>query len=186
LVAIGASTGGPAALEGVLSHWPADFPGAVVIAQHIGPDFAPSLAEWLSQRCRLKVRLAGDGDRPQPGEVLVANGAGHLVMTAKRNWSYVPDPRECPFQPSVDALFRSLAMRWPWPSVAVLLTGIGRDGAQGLLELRQAGWYTIAQDEKTCVVYGMPQAAHQLGAARCVLSVTDIAGHVAERLRRGS
>ena len=128
VVAIGASTGGPSALDSVLGRWPADFPAAVVIAQHIAPDFAPSLVEWLGEHCPLKVRIASAGDRPEPGVVLIANGVGHLVMTAKRTWSYVSDPRECPFQPSVDALFRSLTAHWPWPSVAVLLTGIGRDG----------------------------------------------------------
>jgi two-component system response regulator WspF len=84
----------------------------------------------------------------------------------------------------VDALFLSLAAHWPWPAVAVLLTGIGRDGAQGLLELRRQGWYTIAQDEATSVVYGMPHAARQLGAARCVLPLDQIGAHVAERLGR--
>jgi chemotaxis response regulator CheB len=184
LVAIGASTGGPAALESILSGWPATFPAAVVIAQHIAPDFAASLAEWLGRRSPLTVRLAAPGDRPRAGEVLIANGAEHLVLTADRAWAYAAEPRECAYQPSVDALFHSLAVHWPWPAVAVLLTGIGRDGAEGMLELRQKGWHTVAQDEASSVVYGMPQAAHRLGAARSVLSLDMIGPHVAERLGR--
>jgi chemotaxis response regulator CheB len=181
-VAIGASTGGPAALEAILTRWPATFLGAAVVAQHIAPDFAGSLAEWLAQRTRLKVRLAAAGDRPRTGEVLIANGAEHLVLTAERAWAYSAEPRECPYQPSVDALFHSLAAYWPWPAVAVLLTGIGRDGADGLLELRGKGWHTVAQDEASSVVYGMPQAAHRLGAACRVLPLDLIGSHVAERL----
>jgi chemotaxis response regulator CheB len=184
LVALGASTGGPAALEAILARWPATFPAAVVIAQHIAPDFAGSLADWLGRRSRLTVRLAATGDRPRAGEVLIANGAEHLVLTADRTWAYAAEPRECPYQPSVDALFHSLAAHWPWPAMAVLLTGIGRDGAEGLLALRQKGWHTVAQDEATSVVYGMPQAAHRLGAARSVLPLDLIGGHVAERLGR--
>ncbi|HKI33628.1 MAG TPA: chemotaxis-specific protein-glutamate methyltransferase CheB [Gemmataceae bacterium] len=182
LVAVGASTGGPAALKAILAHWPATFPAAVVIAQHIAPDFAGSLADWLDEHSALAVRLALPGDRPEAGVALIANGAEHLVLAANRCWTYSAEPRECPFQPSVDALFRSLAAHWPWPAVAVLLTGIGRDGAEGLLELRHKGWHTVAQDEATSVVYGMPQAARQLGAARHVLPLDSISAHVAERV----
>jgi chemotaxis response regulator CheB len=182
LVAIGASTGGPAALEAILARWPSTFPAALVIAQHIAPEFATSLADWLDQRSELTVRLAAVGDRPQAGVALIANGADHLMMAADHRWSYSVEPHECPYQPSVDALFRSLAVHWPWPAVAVLLTGIGRDGAEGLLELRHKGWHTVAQDEATSVVYGMPQAARRLGAARRVLPLDRIAAHVAERL----
>jgi len=182
LVAIGASTGGPAALEAILARWPPGFPAALVIAQHIALEFAALLADWLDQRSELTVRLAVPGDRPQAGVALVANGAEHLLLTPQRTWTYSPAPHDCAYQPSVDALFHSLAAHWPWPSVAVLLTGIGRDGAEGLLELREKGWHTIAQDEATSVVYGMPQAARRLGAARRILALDLIATAVAERL----
>jgi chemotaxis response regulator CheB len=184
LVAVGASTGGPAALEAILSEWPSTFPAAVAIAQHIGSDFARELADWLGDRSELMVRIAEPGDRPQAGVVLIAKGTDHLVMTANRTWAYSADPRECPYQPSVDALFHSLATHWPWPALAVLLTGIGRDGAQGLLELRRQNWHTVAQDEATSVVYGMPKAANDIGAARCVLALGLIGPHLAERLGR--
>jgi chemotaxis response regulator CheB len=182
LVAIGASTGGPQALRTILSEWPKDFPAAVLVVQHISADFAAPLASWLAEACRLTVRTARDGDRPQAGIVLVAGTDDHLVMKPEGTLVYSNEPARNPFRPSVDVLFYSLAHRWLRPSVAVLLTGIGRDGAQGLLELRRAGWHTIAQDERTSVVYGMPQAASQLGAAREVLPVERIGASVARQI----
>ena len=121
----------------------------------------------------------------EPGVVLVAASNDHLVMTRNRTLSYTSEPIDCPFRPSVDVLFGSLAKHWPEPSVAVLLTGIGRDGADGLLRLRQAGWHTIAQDEATSVVYGMPQAAVQMKAAREVLPAQEIAAHISAAIKRG-
>jgi chemotaxis response regulator CheB len=182
LVAIGASTGGPQALRAILSQWPKDFPAGVLIAQHISADFAESLAAWLSDGCKLAVRTARNGDRPQAGVVLVAGTDDHLVMGPDGFVYYSREPLDNPFRPSVDVLFHSLVRHWRQPSVAVVLTGIGRDGAAGLLELRRAGWHTIAQDERTSVVYGMPQAAHQLGAAAEILAMEDIAASVARRL----
>lgn len=184
LVAIGASTGGPHALQAILSKWPKDFPGAVLVAQHISADFAASLAVWLSGSCKLTVRTARDGDRPQAGSVLVAGTDDHLVMRPEGSLVYTREPIGNPFRPSVDVLFQSLARHWQRPSVGVLLTGIGRDGAHGLLELRRTGWHTIAQDERTSVVYGMPQAASQLGAAVEILPVGEIAAAVAQHVRR--
>ena len=185
LVAIGASTGGPHALQAILSKWPRDFPAAVLVAQHISADFATSLATWLSDGCELTVRRAHDGDRPQAGIVLVAGTDDHLVMRPEGTLVYTREPIGNPFRPSVDVLFQSLAGHWRRPSVAVLLTGIGRDGAQGLLELRNAGWHTIAQDEATSVVYGMPQAAADIGAAAEILPVDKIASHITNYLAGG-
>ena len=132
-VAIGASTGGPQAIRAILSKWPRDLPAATVVAQHISADFAGSLAAWLSDGCRLAVRTAASGDRPQAGVVLVAGTDDHLVMRSDKTLVYAKEPIGNPFRPSVDVLFQSLAQHWPSPSVGVLLTGIGRDGAQGLL-----------------------------------------------------
>jgi chemotaxis response regulator CheB len=182
VVALGASTGGPQALKAILSKWTAGFPAAVLIAQHISMDFADSLAEWLAHGSALKVRTARDGDRPQPGVALVAGTDDHLKLTPDGSLVYAREPLENPFRPSVDVLFQSLARYWQHPSVAVLLTGIGRDGAQGLLDLRRAGWHTIAQHGSTCVVDGMPQAARQLGAAVEVLPVEQIGESVARHL----
>jgi two-component system response regulator WspF len=178
LIAIGSSTGGPQALERVLSKWPADFPGSVIVAQHIGADFAGSLAQWLTDRSRLDVRPAIGGDAPKPGTVLVAATNDHLVMRSNRTLAYTADPLQSPYRPSVDVLFDSLAAHWPWPSVAAVLTGIGRDGAQGLLKLRRAGWHTIAQDEASSVVFGMPQAAAEVGAASRILPIENMANHI--------
>jgi two-component system response regulator WspF len=182
LVAIGASTGGPNALQGVVSKWPKDFPAAVLIIQHIGADFADSLAAWLSNNCQLKVRIARDGDRPWPGVALLAGTDDHLAMQPDGTLVYTKEPIDNPFRPSVDVLFKSLACHWRRPSVAVLLTGIGQDGARGLLDLRRAGWHTIAQDQRTSVVYGMPQAARDLNAAVRILAVEEIGAAVAQQV----
>jgi two-component system, chemotaxis family, response regulator WspF len=184
LVAIGASTGGPQAIQTILSQWPRDFPAGVIVVQHIGADFAASLATWLSENCKLTVRTVCDGDRPQAGIVLVAGTDDHMAMRPDGTLGYTKEPAENPFRPSADVLFHSLACYWRRPSVAVLLTGIGRDGARGLLELRQSGWHTIAQDEATSVVYGMPQAASQLGAAVEVLAIGEIAASAAHQINR--
>ena len=184
LVAMGASTGGPHALRVILSAWPRDFPAAVLVAQHISADFTAALTSWLSDGCELTVRSARDGDRPRAGTVLVAGTDDHLVLRAEGTLGYTKEPIGNPFRPSVDVLFQSLARHWGSPAVAVLLTGIGRDGAQGLLELRRAGWHTIAQDQRTSVVYGMPQAASQLGAAVDILPVTEIAATITRQIGR--
>ncbi|OHB76082.1 MAG: hypothetical protein A2W31_03120 [Planctomycetes bacterium RBG_16_64_10] len=184
IVAIGASTGGPQAVQAVLSPWPREFPAAVIIAQHIGADFADPLAKWLAESCRLEVRTARDGDRPKAGTVLVAGTEDHLILQHDGKLAYTSQPVANPFRPSADVLFRSLAQYGGPQNVAVLLTGIGRDGAHGMLELRRAGWHTIAQDEPTSVVYGMPQAARELGAAAEILPVRAIADSIIRRIAR--
>ena len=173
MLAIGASTGGPQALAEILTALPADFPGAILICQHIAADFAPGLADWLADRTKRPVKLAKSGDRPVAGTAFLAGTDDHL---------YERDPIDNFNRPSVDVLFNSLATNWGEPAVGVLLTGMGKDGALGLLRLKQSGWHTIAQDEKSCVVFGMPQAAIQLGAASNVLPLDKIAAAVMARL----
>jgi two-component system response regulator WspF len=182
LVAVGASTGGPQALHSIFAEWPEDFPAGVIVAQHIGADFAGSLVHWLAEKSGLEIRAAAPGDSPRPGTVLVAATNDHLVMREDRKLDYTREPGDSPYRPSVDVLFRSLLAHWPRQSVAVVLTGIGRDGAQGLLELRNAGWHTIAQDQESSVVYGMPQAAAEVGAAAHVLPIDKIATHITGHL----
>ncbi|MGA2059096.1 MAG: chemotaxis response regulator protein-glutamate methylesterase [Thermoguttaceae bacterium] len=182
LVAIGASTGGPNALQTILSKWPKEFPAAVLIVQHISADFADSLGAWLSNNCQMTVRIAREGDRPRAGVVLVAGTDDHLVMNPDGTLSYTKQPIDNPFRPSVDVLFKSLARHWRRPSIAVLLTGIGQDGARGLLDLRSKGWHTIAQDQHTSVVYGMPQAASKFNAAVKILPVGEIGTAIAQHL----
>lgn len=184
LVALGASTGGPEALARIVETFPADFPAAVVIIQHIGADFAPSLVRWLQERACLRVRLAGDGDAPVRGEILVAGTNDHLVLGRDRRLVYTRHPADNPYRPSVDVFFSSLAACWLKPGVAALLTGMGADGARGLLALRQCGWFTLAQDQDSSVVYGMPQAAAQLGAACQVLPLSRLAPAMLAHLTR--
>jgi two-component system response regulator WspF len=183
LVAIGASTGGPQALRTILSRLPDKFPAGVIIVQHISADFAESLAAWLADGCKLTVRTARNDDLPEAGAVLVAGTDDHLIMRPEGTLAYTSEPIDNPFRPSVDVLFQSLARSWRRPSVGVLLTGIGRDGALGLLELRRAGWHTIAQDQQTSVVYGMPQAAKLLDAAAEILPMGEIADSAVQQIR---
>jgi two-component system response regulator WspF len=179
LVAIGASTGGPAALAHLLSELPAQFPAALVIIQHVDVQFAAGLADWLQAQTALTVRLAQEGCRLQVGTVWLAGTNDHMVLTPQHTLSYVAEPRDYPYRPSVDVFFKSLvehgAEHWPAKVAGVLLTGMGRDGAAGLAVLRRAGWYTIAQDQASSVIYGMPKAAAEAGAAMQILSLEAIA-----------
>ncbi len=184
ILLIGASTGGPPALEAILCQLPEDFPGSIIIAQHIGAEFVGELATWLNDRCRLKVRLALNGDVPEKGTVLIANSAQHLQLRKAGTLGYTLDPILSPYKPSVDVLFQSFAQHWATPCVAALLTGMGDDGAQGLLDLRKVGWHTVAQDKESCVVYGMPKAATLIGAASRVLQLRDMAGHFESLIRQ--
>jgi len=179
LVAIGASTGGPAALAHILSRLPGGFPAAVVVIQHVDVQFAAGLADWLQAQTSLKVRLVQDGCRLEVGTVWLAGTNDHLILTPHHTLSYVAEPRDYPYRPSVDVFFKSLAKNgpkpWPGKAAGVLLTGMGRDGAEGLAALRRAEWYTIAQDQASSVVYGMPKAAAEAGAAMQIVSLEAVA-----------
>jgi two-component system, chemotaxis family, response regulator WspF len=164
LVAIGASTGGPSAIARVLASLPRPLPFAIVIVQHVSSDFVAGFAEWLAAESRRAVRLARHGDRLSRDDIVIAGEDRHLVLETNGTLAYTDAPLELVHRPAVDELFSSLA-RNATPGVAVLLTGMGRDGAEGLARLRGAGWHTIAQDETSSVVWGMPGAAHRLGAA---------------------
>lgn len=174
LIAIGASTGGPKALATILASFPATTEAAVVIVQHVNEQFAGGLVEWLGAQTRLRVQLAREGHSIAPGVAVVAGTNDHLVVTPSRTLSYTPLPAENPYRPSADVFFSSVANHWPSASAAALLTGMGKDGAQGLLRLRRAGWHTIVQDEASCVIYGMPKAAVDLGAAVEILPIEKI------------
>lgn len=179
IVAIGASTGGPQALSRVLSALPPNFPAAVLVAQHVDEHFAPGLAAWLQHHSPLPVRIARHGEPVAPHTVYLAGSKDHLIYVEPEGdqppvLHYTPCPRETPYRPSVDALFASLAEPHRAPRVGVLLTGMGRDGAEGLLALRQSGALTIAQDAPTSVVFGMPKAAIELKAAAEVLAIDAI------------
>jgi two-component system chemotaxis response regulator CheB len=174
-VAMGASTGGPAAVLRILRGLPASFPLPVLLVIHIGKIFAVGLAEWLDSQSPLRVAYAVDGDAiPDAGRVILAPPDRHLLVDGGRlRLSGAPERHSC--RPSVDALFESAALEAGAKAAGVLLTGMGKDGAEGLLKMRQAGAWTAAQDRETSVVYGMPMEAARIGAAGRILALDDVA-----------
>jgi two-component system response regulator WspF len=186
LVVLGASTGGPAALADILSRLPAVVNAGIVIIQHIGKEFSHELALWLGSNCRLQVKVATPGCRPEAGVVWLAGTNEHLVLTKHGTLEYRVEPAGCFYRPSVDVFFKSVAAHWSPQGVAILLTGMGRDGGEGLLALRRCGWRTIAQDKATSVVYGMPRAAAELGAAERILPLGEIADALMRGLNNGA
>jgi len=183
IVAIGASAGGPSALATVLGGLPANFGAGIVIVQHVDQSFAEGMAGWLDGQTQLTVRIALEGERPVPGCALLAATNDHLRMAANGKLTYTREPADTPYRPSVDTFFHSLVEQWPGEAIGVLLTGMGRDGAIGLKAMRARGWYTIAQDEATSAVYGMPKAAAALVAARAILPLPAIAPELARRVK---
>lgn len=174
LIAIGASAGGPAALATILSDLPKDFHASIVIVQHVDEGFAGSLATWLNEQSAIPVKVATEGVVPPPGVALIAGTSNHLVFKSAQTLGYTPDPISHSYRPSVDVFFQSILSHWLGEVTALVLTGMGRDGAKGLKGLRDAGFHTIAQDRDTCVVYGMPKAAVEMQAAVEVLPLTSI------------
>jgi two-component system, chemotaxis family, response regulator WspF len=177
IVAVGASTGGPRAVADLLRGLPARLDCAVVVVQHVSAPFMQGFVEWLASETGRRVTIARSGDRLREGDIVVAGEERHLAVEPGGTLSYREDPADHAHRPSVDELFASLAS-YPRPGVAVLLTGMGRDGAEGLLRLRKSGWHTIAQDEATSVVWGMPGAACKAGAAAELLPIGAIAARV--------
>jgi two-component system response regulator WspF len=182
LVAIGASTGGPLALARILARWRPPPDTAVVVVQHIDPAFAVHLARWLGEQCRMPVRAIADDDALEGGVVQVAASDDHLRLGHDRRLCYDAHPRDEIYRPSVDVFFDSVARHWQRSATGILLTGMGRDGANGLLALRQAGHATVAQDEASSAVYGMPRAAAQIGAAERILGLDAIASLLLGRM----
>lgn len=156
LVAIGSSAGGPAALEVLLKGLPRNFSAAIVLVQHVDQVFAAGMAEWLASASGLDVRLAREGEPPQAGAVLLAGTNHHIRLLKNGTLAYTAEPVNEIYRPSIDVFFESVANYWNGDAVGVLLTGMGRDGAQGLKLMRQQGYLTIAQDQQSSAVYGMP------------------------------
>ena len=180
IVAVGASTGGTEALREFLQALPADAPG-IVIVQHMPEMFTASFAQRLNTLCRVNVKEAVDGDSVLRGQALIAPGNRHMLL--KRSGArYYVEVREGPLvnrhRPSVDVLFRSAARYAGQNAVGVIMTGMGDDGAKGLREMQEAGAYTVAQDEASCVVFGMPQEAIKLGGVDRILPLSAIAAEV--------
>ncbi|HEX7684734.1 MAG TPA: chemotaxis response regulator protein-glutamate methylesterase [Trinickia sp.] len=184
LIIVGASTGGTEAIREVLTPLPPDAP-AVMIAQHMPPGFTKSFAQRLNGLCRITVKEAEHGERVLPGHAYIAPGHAHLLL-ARSGANYIAhlsdDPPVNRHRPSVDVLFRSAAQHAGKNAVGVILTGMGRDGAAGLLDMRNAGAYTLAQDEASCVVFGMPREAIALGGADEIAPLSEMSRRVMARL----
>ncbi|WOD40481.1 chemotaxis-specific protein-glutamate methyltransferase CheB [Nodosilinea sp. E11] len=175
LVALGASTGGPQALLAILQQLPSTFPVPIVCVQHISDGFLQGLVDWLNVNCALRVAIATPGASPQPGMVYFPPERHHLEVDPQGKLALTRGTPVSGHCPSVTVMFKSVATRYPRSAVGVLLTGMGRDGAEGLQAIAQAGGLTIAQDEASCVVFGMPKEAIALEAAQHVLPLSAIA-----------
>ncbi|MFN8453557.1 MAG: chemotaxis-specific protein-glutamate methyltransferase CheB [Anaerolineae bacterium] len=175
LVAIAASTGGPGILAEILRALPGNFSAPILIVQHITAGFATGLADWLNQQTPLEVRLARQGDRPQAGLVLIAPDNYHMLVNRVGLITLTQTPPVQNLRPAADVLFQSVAEVYKDTAIGVILTGMGSDGAAGLRAMRAAGAYTIAQDQRSCIVFGMPAVAIELGAATQVLPANKIA-----------
>ncbi|MFC0131626.1 chemotaxis response regulator protein-glutamate methylesterase [Massilia eurypsychrophila] len=182
LLAIGASTGGPGAIAKVLAGWTPAPGTAIVVVQHIDANFAGHFAKWLGEQIAMPVRAIDDGDALEAGVVLVARTNDHLTLSPRHRLHYHAHPLDYAYRPSVDVFFRCVAAHWAKDATGLLLTGMGRDGASGLLAMRQAGKATIAQDQASSAVYGMPRAAAELDAAERIMSLEDISGALRSKI----
>ncbi|WP_343732925.1 chemotaxis-specific protein-glutamate methyltransferase CheB [Duganella sp.] len=174
LLAIGASTGGPVAISKLLAGWKPPRGCAIVVVQHIDQHFADNFARWLGEQLEMPARAAEEGDELVAGAVLIAKSNDHLTLDQNLRLRYDSHPKDYAYRPSVDVFFHCVAQHWKGEAVGVLLTGMGRDGAEGLLAMRRAGQTTIAQDQASSAVYGMPRAAAELDAAQMILPLAKI------------
>lgn len=183
IVAVGSSTGGPSALMAVLGRLPKDFPAPIVIAQHIADGFVAGLVSWLDSASALKVLAAHPGDHIEPGNVYFAPTGSNLVVDGDELQYREPGSDQL-YIPSADTLFDSVARTHGSSALGVIMTGMGADGARGLKRMHEAGSITIAQDEATCTVYGMPRAAVEMGAAQHVVPLDELAEKIQQLVTR--
>jgi two-component system chemotaxis response regulator CheB len=174
IVGIAVSTGGPAALSEIIKGLPGDFAMPIVVVQHISPDFLPSLVEWLGRLTSLKITIAQAGQQPASGHIYFAPADSHLKLTKQGRFELDRTPGRSLFMPSGDILLESIAQSYGARAIGLVLTGMGNDGAHGLRMMRDAGAYTIAQDEGSSVVFGMPKEAFMLGAVCDVMPLNKI------------
>lgn len=184
LLVIGASTGGPLALSRILAGLPKNLSLAIVVIQHVDEKFIANFAHWLEKETHWPIVLAAAGDLPTPGKVLIPAKDQHLVIHQNGGLHYTSFPKDCPYCPSVDVFFHSLSQNWPQKSIAVVLTGMGNDGAEGLKALHDIGWHTIAEHEKSCVIYGMPRAAIEMGGAAEIVECSCVSHAIQAAYRR--
>src|SRR5262249_30813484 len=181
IVAIGASSGGPHALRYLLPRIPSDLGAGIVIVQHMPESFTTMLARWLDEICELEVKEARDGDLAAPGKALIAPGNAHMRVRRTPSGCEVLLERGTAVSghmPSVDVLFRSIAQEYGSNATAMIMTGMGSDGAQGIGEIRKAGGHTIAQDEESCAVFGMPRVAIERGNVQRIVPLADMASYL--------
>ncbi len=184
MIAIASSTGGPTALLKILQNLPPNFPAGILIVQHISDGFTQGLVEWLRREIQLEIRIANDGDLPTPGVVLVAPDRLDMRIGFRRQIETSAEGQQI-LRPSGDILLASVARSIGNRSIGLVLTGMGADGAQGLRQIRQAGGYTIAQDEASSLIYGMPKAAYENGSVTEVLALNSIARRLIELCQIG-
>lgn len=182
IVAIGTSTGGPRALQDVIPKLPKDFPVPIVIAQHMPPNFTKPFAERMNFLSQMTVKEAEDGEVVKNGVVYIAPGRGHMRVARRRGIETVisisEDRETFIYRPSVDALMMSVAEFFPGRALGVMLTGMGNDGVKGMAEMKKGGSRLFAQNEETCVVYGMPKAVVDAGLADKILAIEEVAGEI--------
>lgn len=175
IIGIGASTGGPQAFMEILSHLPANFPVPLLCVQHISEGFMSGMLDWLAEKCQLKITTAETGILPQPGTVYFPQEGTHLLLDSQGRLKCSDEPLISGHRPSISVTFKSLAQHYGKSAAGVLLTGMGRDGVEGMVAIAQAGGETIAQDEESSVIFGMPKEAIAANAARHVLPLPIIA-----------
>ena len=185
IVAIGSSTGGPDALGKIVGALPATAPVPILIVQHITVGFHQGLVDWLNNVTPLSVKLGAQGDQLRPGEVVIAPGEHHMTVDPRRRIKLIDEPAVRGHRPSATKLFQSVTRVYGANALGVILTGMGDDGADGLVDLHNAGGWVIGQDEATCVVYGMPREAALRGAVNEVLPLGEIAGGIVSAWSHG-
>lgn len=174
LVIIGASTGGPKAVSEIIKRLPENFSFPIVIIQHMDMEFAPGFAGWLATQTKLNIKIADENDSIFQNNIYIASTNDHLILNKELKFEYTSEPKNLFYRPSVDVFIESAIINWKGNITGILLTGMGRDGAIGLKKLKEKGFLTIAQDESTSVVFGMPKAAIELNAASHILPVNEI------------
>lgn len=185
LVAIGTSTGGPVALQEVLIKLPADFPVPILMVQHMPASFTPAFAQRLNDQCKIQIKEAANGDVLQPGHAYLAPGGKQMLLKKQGGQAVIEIVESAPnltYKPSVDITFSSIAKIFPSQTLAIILTGMGADGREGAKELHKGGSKIWAQDEHSCVVYGMPAAVTEAGITERVLDIHDIGTSIVKRV----
>lgn len=188
IVAIGTSTGGPMSLEKVLTSLPADYPGAIMVVQHMPVGFTKSLAERMNLQCSMEVKEAQEDDPILPGRIYIAPGGYHLTLRRANDKYFATlskTPRDTAHCPSVDVLMKSVAEFWPGPMLGIIMTGMGSDGSEGIRNMKKKGAVILAQNEDTCVVFGMPRAAWLSGCVDRMVPLNWIAEEIYQFNRFG-